>query len=43
MDLKEFGFELNPYNSCVANKMMNRMQMTLTWYVDDLKVLHKAM
>eukprot|EP00804_Cyclotella_cryptica_P030257 CCRYP_017126-RA/>CCRYP_017126-RA protein AED:0.35 eAED:0.30 QI:0/0/0/1/1/1/2/0/455 len=36
-DLETFGFELNPYDPCVANKMVNGEQMTLTWHVDDLK------
>eukprot|EP00804_Cyclotella_cryptica_P021177 CCRYP_001489-RB/>CCRYP_001489-RB protein AED:0.45 eAED:0.38 QI:0/-1/0/1/-1/0/1/0/491 len=40
-DLEAFGFELNPYDPCVANKMVNGEQMTLTWHVDDLKVSHK--
>ena len=40
-DLKEYGFELNPYDPCVANKMMDGNQMTVSWHVDDLKVSHK--
>jgi hypothetical protein len=40
-DLKEFGFELNPYDPCVANKIVDGTQMTVTWHVDDLKVSHK--
>ena len=34
------GFELNPYDICVENKMENGKQCTLVWYVDDKKVLH---
>jgi hypothetical protein len=34
------GFELNPYDPCVANKMVNCKQMTVCWHVDDLKVSH---
>ena len=34
------GFELNPYDPCVANKTINGSQMTVTWHVDDLKVSH---
>jgi hypothetical protein len=34
------GFELNPYDPCVANKMVNGKQMTVCWHVDDLKVSH---
>ena len=35
------GFEVNPYDPCVANKMVNGHQMTIRWHVDDLKVSHK--
>ena len=34
------GFEVNPYDPCVANKMVNGKQMTICWHVDDLKVSH---
>ena len=33
-------FTLNPYDLCVANKMVNGSQMTICWYVDDLKASH---
>ena len=35
------GFEVNPYDPCVAKKMINGSQMLVTWHVDDLKVSHK--
>ena len=35
------GFTLNPYDPCVANKMIDGHQMTVTWHVIDLKILHK--
>jgi hypothetical protein len=38
--LKEQGFEINPYDWCVANKMINRKQCTIVWHVDDLKISH---
>ena len=41
-DLKEYGFKLNPYDPCVANKMINGKQMAVTWHVDDLKVSHAS-
>ena len=41
-DLKEFGFELNPYDPCVANKMVDGKQMTVVWHVDDLKISHAS-
>ena len=40
-DLDNMGFEVNPYDPCVANKMVNGHQMTVCWHVDDLKVSHK--
>ncbi len=40
-ELEEMGFEVNPYDPCVINKMVNGIQMTVMWYVDDLKVSHK--
>ena len=39
-DLEGNGFVLNPYDPCVANKMINGAQMTVCWHVDDLKVSH---
>ena len=41
-DLKAYGFEQNPYDHCMANKTIDRHQMTVTWHVDDLKVSHKS-
>ena len=40
-DLTEIGFEVNPYDPCVANKMVDGQQMTISWHVDDLKASHK--
>ena len=40
-DLEDIGFEVNPHDPCVANKTINGSRMTVTWYVDDLKVSHK--
>jgi hypothetical protein len=28
-ELKEMGFEVNPYNSCVVNKIVDGSQMTI--------------
>ena len=38
---KELEFELNPYDRCVANKMINGKLCTILWWVDDLKISHK--
>ena len=40
-DLKEYGFEVNAYDPCVANATINGKQMTVTWHVDDLKASHE--
>ena len=39
-DLESEGFTINPYDPCVANKLINGKQMTIVWHVDDLKILH---
>ena len=38
--LKRDGFELNPYDNCVANKVVDGKQFTICWYVDDIKLSH---
>ena len=40
-DLIKYGCEKNPYDPCVANKMVRGSQLTVSWHVDDLKVSHK--
>ena len=35
------GFDINPYNPCVANKMINGSKMSVMWHVDDLKISQK--
>jgi hypothetical protein len=40
-DLKSQGFELNPYDQCVTNKVIDGHQLTLAWHVDDIKMYHK--
>ena len=34
------GYVVNDYDPCVANKMINGKQHTLSWHVDDLKASH---
>jgi hypothetical protein len=41
-DLKSIGFEVNPYDPCVANKTVAGTQLTIVWHVDDLKVSHRS-
>ena len=38
--LKEMGFVLNPYDSCIANCIIDGKQCTIAWYVDDNKISH---
>jgi len=40
MSLQGMGFVLNPYDPCVANKIINGKQCTIVWYVDDNKISH---
>ena len=40
-DLASLGFVINPYDPCVANKMVNGKQMTVCWHVDDLFIGHE--
>ena len=39
-ELTKIGFTINDYDKCVANKMIDGKQCTITWYVDDVKVSH---
>ena len=34
------GFELNLYDPCAVESMVNNKQMMIVWYIDDLKILH---
>jgi hypothetical protein len=38
--LLDMGYELNPYDSCDANKTIEGSQCTVAWYVDDKKISH---
>jgi hypothetical protein len=37
-DLEDWGFKLNLYDPCVANKVINGKQFNIPWHVDDLKL-----
>ena len=41
-DLTNYGFEINPYDPCVANKQGEGKQMAILWHVDDLKMSHAS-
>ena len=34
------GFELNPYDPCIANKTINGKQLTLVWHFSNIKASH---
>jgi hypothetical protein len=38
--LEDFGFEFNPYDPCVGNKIIDGKQMTICIHVDDCKISH---
>ena len=39
-ELEDFGFAVNPYNPCVANKDVgDGKQVTVIWHVDDLMLM----
>ena len=38
----EYRFRINPYDPCVISKTIGEHQMTILWYVDDLKVSNKV-
>jgi hypothetical protein len=39
-DIELIGFKVNPYDPCVANRIINGKQQTVTWHVDDIKSSH---
>ena len=41
-DIESDGFEINPYDPCVANRMMNGKQCIICWHVDELEISHVA-
>ena len=38
-ELGDMGFELNPYDPCMVNRMVNGSQQTVTWRVDTTRML----
>jgi hypothetical protein len=39
-DLMSLDFTINPYDPCVANKIVDGHQLTVCWHVDDLLIGH---
>lgn len=40
-DLARRGFEINPYDPCVANKVIDGHQMIICWHVNSIFMLHQ--
>jgi Reverse transcriptase (RNA-dependent DNA polymerase) len=40
-NLIRYGFNVNPYDPCVANREINQAQLTVSWHVNDLKISHQ--
>ena len=38
--LQEWGFKINQYDQCLANKNIEGKQCTILWHVHDLKISH---
>jgi len=38
--LEDMGFVLNPYDACMANKIIDTGQCTIAWHMDDMKISH---
>ena len=41
-DLESIGYEFNPYDPCLANKVIDEKQHTVKYHVDDLMGSHVA-
>ncbi len=41
-ELRDMSFEVNPYDPCIANKMVNGTQMTGRWHIDGLMISHTS-
>jgi hypothetical protein len=39
--IRNLGFDQNPYDWCVVNKVIDDKQCTIVWYVNDPKISHE--
>lgn len=39
--IETMGFKPNSYDLCVVNKKIGGQQCTISWHVDDMKILHQ--
>jgi hypothetical protein len=40
--LMKLGYKINPYNGCVANKVVKGKQVTICFHIDDCKISHES-
>jgi hypothetical protein len=40
--LTKQGYKINPYNGCVANKVVKGKQVTICFHIDDCKISHES-
>jgi len=40
--LRGMGYEINPYDRCIVNKVIDGKQCTIAWYVDANKASHDS-
>jgi hypothetical protein len=40
--LMKQGYKINPYNGCVADKLVKGKQLTICFHIDDCKISHKS-
>ena len=38
--LTSIGFDINPYDPCIANKVIDGSHITICFHVDDWKLIH---
>jgi hypothetical protein len=41
-NLKKQGYNINPYDGCIANKVVKGKQVTICFHIDDCKISHKS-
>jgi hypothetical protein len=40
--LAKQGYKINPFNGCVANKVVKGKQVTICFHIDDCKISHES-
>jgi hypothetical protein len=41
-NLTKQGYKINPYDGCMANKVIKGKQITICFHVDDCKISHES-